>query len=132
MAVLSSPSVSHSPMPRPCNVGSLLGFSSLSLKPPAFSNGAKKFHGVGLIRASVTVEQQVEKTKVALVRIGTRGRNGWIMEQWEKNYYISSIVGANKNYKAWAFYFVQNLNFPFSASRGLGSTGMNCLIFVHS
>ena len=53
---------------------SLLGFSSLSLKPPAFSNGAKKFHGVGLIRASVAVEQQVEKTKVALVRIGTRGR----------------------------------------------------------
>ena len=76
MGVLSSPSVSHSPMPRPCNVGSLslLGFSSLSLKPPAFSNGAKKFHGVGLIRASVAVEQQVEKTKVALVRIGTRGR----------------------------------------------------------
>ncbi|XP_038906286.1 porphobilinogen deaminase, chloroplastic [Benincasa hispida] len=75
MGVLSSPSVSHSPMPRPRNVGSLslLGFSSLSLKPPAFSNGAKKFHGFGLIRASVAVEQQTEKTKVALVRIGTRG-----------------------------------------------------------
>lgn len=75
MGVLSSPSVSHSPMPRPCNVTSLsfLGFSSLSLKPPALSNGAKKFHGFGLIRASVAVEQQTEKTKVALVRIGTRG-----------------------------------------------------------
>ena len=36
------------------------------------------------------------------------------MEQWEKNYYISSIVGANKNYKAWAFYFVQNLNVNLS------------------
>ncbi|KAG6713671.1 hypothetical protein I3842_05G164800 [Carya illinoinensis] len=31
-------------------------------------------HGVGIIWASVTIEQQTEKTKVALIRIGTRGR----------------------------------------------------------
>ena len=76
MGVFSSPSISHYPMARPCNLVSLSrhGFSSLSLKPPAFSTGGKKFHGFGLIRASVAVEQQAEKTKVALVRIGTRGR----------------------------------------------------------
>ncbi|TYK16259.1 Protein kinase family protein [Cucumis melo var. makuwa] len=31
-------------------------------------------------------------------RVGRRGeekKNGWIMEQWEKNYYISFIVSAN-------------------------------------
>ncbi|XP_022982636.1 porphobilinogen deaminase, chloroplastic-like [Cucurbita maxima] len=75
MVALSSPSVSNSPMARPCNLASLSlpGFSSLSLKPPAFTNAPKKFHGFGLIRASVAVEQQPEKTKVALLRIGTRG-----------------------------------------------------------
>ena len=76
MVALSSPSVSHSPMARPCNLASLSlpGFSSLSLKPPAFINAPKKLHGLGLIRASVAVEQQAGKTKVALLRIGTRGR----------------------------------------------------------
>ncbi|KAG6667845.1 hypothetical protein CIPAW_01G129500 [Carya illinoinensis] len=48
------------------------GFSSPCLKTPGFLRNTRK-HGVGIIRASVAVEQQTEKTKVALIRIGTRG-----------------------------------------------------------
>ncbi len=45
----------------------LLGFSSPRLKTPPFLRK-------GIIKASVAVEQQTQKTKTAVIRIGTRGR----------------------------------------------------------
>jgi hypothetical protein len=45
----------------------LLGFSSPCLKTPPFLRK-------GIIKASVAVEQQTQKTKTAVIRIGTRGR----------------------------------------------------------
>uniref|UniRef100_A0A2N9EQM5 Porphobilinogen deaminase, chloroplastic n=1 Tax=Fagus sylvatica TaxID=28930 RepID=A0A2N9EQM5_FAGSY len=44
----------------------LLGFSSPCLKTPPFLRK-------GIIKASVAVEQQTQKTKTAVIRIGTRG-----------------------------------------------------------
>lgn len=56
-------------MERHCYPGSvsLVGFSSPRLKTPSFPKGLKK-RSVGLVRASASVE-----TKVAIIRIGTRG-----------------------------------------------------------
>lgn len=58
------------PMERHCYPGSvsLVGFSSPRLKTPSFPKSLKK-RSFGLVRASAAVE-----TKVAIIRIGTRGR----------------------------------------------------------
>ncbi|EXC33988.1 Porphobilinogen deaminase [Morus notabilis] len=47
---------------------SVLGFSLPSLKTTS-----RRKHGIGVTRASVAVEQQTQKSRVALLRIGTRG-----------------------------------------------------------
>lgn len=52
---------------------SLVGFSTPCLGASPFLRNYATKHGAGVIRASVAVEQQTEKTKVALVKIGTRG-----------------------------------------------------------
>lgn len=57
-------------MERHCYPGSvsLVGFSSPRLKTPSFPKSLKK-RSFGIVRASAAVE-----TKVAIIRIGTRGR----------------------------------------------------------
>ncbi|KAJ7961781.1 Porphobilinogen deaminase chloroplastic [Quillaja saponaria] len=51
---------------------SVLGFSLPSLKASAFPNCSRKLL-IGVTKASVAVEQETRETKVALIRIGTRG-----------------------------------------------------------
>ncbi|KAH0990758.1 hypothetical protein GBA52_002241 [Prunus armeniaca] len=53
---------------------SVPGFSLPSLKTRAFPVCIRKHSAVGIPRASVAVEQQTQKAKLALIRIGTRGR----------------------------------------------------------
>ncbi|CAN6549919.1 unnamed protein product [Malus baccata var. baccata] len=52
---------------------SVLHLSMPSLKPRAFPNSIRKHSLIGLPRASVAVEQQTQKSKLALIKIGTRG-----------------------------------------------------------
>ncbi|KAM1064630.1 hypothetical protein ACFX15_028095 [Malus domestica] len=53
---------------------SVLDSSMPSLKTRAFPNSIRKHSLIGIPRAFVAVEQQIQKSKVALIKIGTRGR----------------------------------------------------------
>jgi len=76
METLSSLCTSQALMSRPsspaifCTSGSV-SFTGFSLKTQAFS---KKKQTLSFVKASVAVEQQTQEAKVALIRIGTRGR----------------------------------------------------------
>ncbi|KAB2623999.1 porphobilinogen deaminase [Pyrus ussuriensis x Pyrus communis] len=52
---------------------SVLRSSMPSLKTRAFPNSIRKHSLIGIPMASVAVEQQIQKSKVALIKIGTRG-----------------------------------------------------------
>ncbi|PON34930.1 Porphobilinogen deaminase [Parasponia andersonii] len=57
----------------PVNLSSRGSVSVLGFSLPSPRTTCMRNHGIGIIRASVAVEQQTQKTRVALIRIGTRG-----------------------------------------------------------
>ncbi|KAF4358603.1 porphobilinogen deaminase, chloroplastic [Cannabis sativa] len=57
----------------PVNLSSSGSVSVLGFSLPSPRMACVRNHGIGVIRASVAVEQQTQKTRVALIRIGTRG-----------------------------------------------------------
>ncbi|KAF5727084.1 porphobilinogen deaminase chloroplastic [Tripterygium wilfordii] len=73
MEISSSPYRSHSTLRSPCPVNFFrtgFGFSLPRIKTQA---SPSRKRGLGVTKASVAVQQQTQKSKVAIIRIGTRG-----------------------------------------------------------
>ncbi|POO03564.1 Porphobilinogen deaminase [Trema orientale] len=65
-ALMARPSI-------PVHLSSRGSVSVLGFSLPSPRTNCMRHHGIAVIRASVAVEQQTQKTRVALIRIGTRG-----------------------------------------------------------